>query len=110
MNYDNELTDRIADLLKGKRGITTKKMFGGLCFLHYGNMLCGTLKTKLVARVGPEQYDKALKLTYARPMDFTGKPIRGMVYVVPEGIKTKAALSRWIDRCFNFACTLPKKK
>lgn len=75
-----------------------------------GNMLCGIVDDKLMARVGPEQYDNALKHEYCTEMDFTGKPLKGMVYVLPEGIESKRSLKKWIDMCIAFASILPKKK
>ena len=85
-------------------------MFGGLCFLHNGNMLCGIVKEKLVARVGPEAYESALKQNYTKPMDFTGKPLKGMVYVIPKGIKSNTNLEKWINKSFDFVSKLPSKK
>jgi len=92
MSYNEFLATRILESLKGIKGITQKKMFGGLCFLHNGNMLCGIVKEKLVARVGPVAYESALKQNYTKPMDFTGKPLKGMVYVIPKGIKSNTNL------------------
>lgn len=86
-------------------------MFGGLCFMDNGNMLCGAdLKHGLSVRVGPEQYEKVLKLKHARIMDITGVPMKGLVFVNIEGYRTKAALSKWVDRGLVFTKTLPKKK
>jgi len=109
MNYDEKLVQRISRILERRRGITTRKMFGGICFMLNGNMLCGIAKGKLVARVGPDAYEKALQQKYARPMDFTGKPLKGMVYVLPEGIKSSAALKGWIDKSIGFVNSLPRK-
>ena len=110
MSYDKNLASRISELLKGINGITQKKMFGGLCFLHNGNMLCGIVKEKLVARAGPDVYVSLLKNKYTTRMDFTGKPLKGMLYILPEGIKTRASLKKWIDKCLSFVTTLPSKK
>lgn len=110
MHNKDELAERIAAVLRGKRGITQRKMFGGVCFLLHGNMVCGTVKNKLMARVGSEQYEKALKLRHVTPMDFTGRPLKGMIYVLPEGIRTRAMLERWIARALDCVRTLPKKK
>lgn len=109
MSYDEKLADRIAHCLKGKHGISQKRMFGGLCFLAHGNMLCGVVKDKLMARVGPDAYEHCLSLKHVEPMDFTGKPMKGMVYVLPPGTKTQAALQKWVDRSMDFVKTLPKK-
>ena len=75
----------------------------------HGNMVCGTVKDKLMARVGPEYQEKAMKLKNVRPMDFTGKPMKGMIYVLPPGIRTQASLERWVGHAMDFAKTLPKK-
>lgn len=106
---DDKLAKRIEEVLKGKRGITSKKMFGGTCFLLHGNMLCGVAKGKLVARVGPEAYESCLKLKNASEMTFTGKPMKGMIYVAKEGCKTNSQLGKWIDRSMDFVKTLPRK-
>ena len=105
MAYEEKLAQRIGSILQSRPEVSNKKMFGGLCFLLSGNMLCGINEDKLMARVGPENYDHALKQKYATQMDFTGKPMKGMIYVLPEGVKTKDSLTKWID----FVSTLPKK-
>jgi TfoX/Sxy family transcriptional regulator of competence genes len=79
-----------------------KKMFGGLCFMVGGSMCCGLTKTDFMVRVGPEQYEDALAQPHARPMDFTGRPLKGMVYVAPQGLRSDAALARWIKRGLAF--------
>lgn len=111
MAHDEKLNQRIREVLKGKRGITEQNMFGGLCFLHNGNMLCGCdLKYGLSVRVGPEKYEDILKLKHSRKMDITGTPIKGLVFVDPEGYKSKAQLSKWVELSLAFTKTLPKKK
>lgn len=102
MAYDERLVTRIRVLLKGKRGLAEKKMFGGIAFLLRGKMCCGVLKADLVARVGAEDYGKALTRRHVRPMNFTGRPLRGFVYVAPGGTRTKRDLQRWLDRCLRF--------
>ena len=109
MAYDKNLADRVGALLKGKRSITEKKMFGGLCFMVNGNMACGVEKNKLVVRVGPDDYEKFLKQKYVRKMDFTGKPLKGFIYVMPEGLRRTDSLKKWVDRGIQFAQSLPKK-
>ena len=109
MAYDEKLADRTRDRLKGKRGITEKKMFGGLCFMMNGHMVCGVEKDNLVVRVGPDQYDWALKQKHARPMDFTGRPLKGFVYVAPQGYKTLSSLKKWLDLATDFVDSLPSK-
>ncbi len=100
------MEEKIRALLASENGITEKKMFGGICFLHRGNMLCGIdNKKKLMVRVGPKQYEAALKMQHAHEMDFTGRPLKGMVYVASEEVD----LSKWIEMGLNFTRTLPKK-
>jgi TfoX/Sxy family transcriptional regulator of competence genes len=106
MAFDEDLADRIRELVGGQKKVTEKKMFGGIAFMVGGKMAVGIIGDDLMVRVGPESHDAALKLAHVRPMDFSGRPMKGYVYVAPQGIRTKAALLKWIDRGFNFAKTL----
>ena len=72
-------------------------------------MICGVEKDNLVVRVGPDQYDWALKQKHARPMDFTGRPLKGFVYVAPQGYKTLSSLKKWLDLATDFVRSLPSK-
>ncbi len=105
MAYDEALADRIRKALGRKKGITEKKMFGGLAFLLGGKMFCGINGDDLMVRVGPDAHAAALKRAHTRPMDFTGKPLKGYVFVGPGGQKG-AALTRWITQGADFATTL----
>jgi TfoX/Sxy family transcriptional regulator of competence genes len=109
MAYDEGLSVRIDELLVRRADIEVKKMFGGLCYLSRGHMLCGVLQDTLMARVGPDQYADCLEREHAREMDFTGKAMKGMIYVSPEGIESDEDLLNWIDTCFAFVDTLPPK-
>lgn len=84
-------------------------MFGGLAFLLNGNMCCGVVKDRLMLRLGPEGVEKALKAPHTQPMDFTGKPMKSMVYVRPEGYEADEDLERWVETAARFAKTLPAK-
>jgi TfoX/Sxy family transcriptional regulator of competence genes len=84
--------------LSKRTDVVEKKMFGGLCFMVNGAMCCGLSKADFVVRVGPANYDDALAEAHARPMDFTGRPLAGMVYVEPEGLRSAAALTKWVER------------
>ncbi len=106
MAYDEQLAVRVRALLKGQRVIVEKKMFGGLAYLSYGKMFAGILKDDLVVRVGPEANDLALKEPHTRPMDFTGKPMKGYVYVGPDGTKSTAQLRKWLTKGLDFAASL----
>jgi TfoX/Sxy family transcriptional regulator of competence genes len=107
--YDEKLAKRVRDVLGYTQNVTERRMFGGIAFMVRGNMCCGVLDDKLMVRVGPVAYDKVLRLTHSREMDFTGKAMRGIVYVVPEGTKTARQLRTWIQRGLEFVRTLPAK-
>ena len=97
MAYDEKLASRIRDILSQSKGLQEKKMFGGLCFLLDGKMVCGVLKDELIAKIGRENHERIAAQNHVRPFDFTGKPMMGMVYVSPEGMKTRRELSRWVE-------------
>ncbi len=109
MPYDEHLEERIDRVLKRRRGIATKKMFGGLCYLLHGNMVCGIVGETLMLRLGNEGAEAALAEPHTRPMDFTGRPLRSMLYVDPGGIESDAELEAWVERALAFAQTLPPK-
>ena len=102
MSYDETLAARIRRCLAARTDVVEKKMFGGLCFMVGGAMCCGLTKTDFMVRVGPDRYSDALAQPHARPMDFTGHPLKGMVYVGPEGLRTASALARWVQRGLEF--------
>ncbi|MEI8084109.1 MAG: TfoX/Sxy family protein [Actinomycetes bacterium] len=87
MVYDEQLADRIRDVLGDTPGLSERKMFGGVCFLINGNMACGPVRDFLMVRVGPDEYDKALTEGPARPMTFTGRAMRGIVEVESAALK-----------------------
>jgi TfoX/Sxy family transcriptional regulator of competence genes len=108
MAYDEQLAERVR-ALTGRDNLTERMMFGGIAFMLRGNMFCGIVKDELMVRVGPERYDDALAQPHARPMDFTGRAMRGMVYVSREGFGTDDALKRWVGQGLGFADSLPPK-
>lgn len=109
MAYDEMLAERIRTMVARRKGITEKKMFGGLCFLASGNMAFGIVKEELMVRVGPDAYEGALARPHARVMDFTKRPLKGMVYVGTKGFQTDEDLKAWLDRGLKFARSLPAK-
>lgn len=109
MSHDENLAARIRHVLTKRTDVVEKKMFGGLCFMVGGAMCCGLTKTDFMVRVGPDRYDDALAQPHARPMDFTGRPLAGMVYVAPEGIRSAPALAKWVGRGLSFVSSLPPK-
>ena len=84
-------------------------MFGGLAFMINGHMCCGVVKTDLMLRLTEEAVTKALHETHTRPMDFSGKPMRTMVYVDARGTDSEAALHSWVENAYAHAFTLPPK-
>jgi hypothetical protein len=107
--YDEATAARIRAVLAERTDVVEKKMFGGLCFMVGGAMCCGLTKTDFMVRVGPDRYDEAPAQRHARPMDFTGRPLAGMVYVAHEGIRSPAALAKWVGRGVSFVSSLPPK-
>lgn len=109
MAYDESLALRIRVALAGDPAVGERKMFGGVAFLHRGLMFVGVSGTSLMARVGSDNYADSLRHKHVREMDFTGKPMRGYVFVDAPGIKTEAQLHFWLQRCKKFVATLPLK-
>ncbi|MCA9705991.1 MAG: TfoX/Sxy family protein [Myxococcales bacterium] len=109
MAYDEILAERIRTVLHRRKGISERRMFGGLAFMAGGNMSCGVVRDELMVRVGPQGYDEALAQPHARPMDFTGRPLRGMVYVGKAGLVRDEDLQAWVMRGLEFARSLPAK-
>jgi hypothetical protein len=85
-------------------------MFGGLTFLVRGHMCCGVVGDDLVVRVGPERYADAVSRPGARPMDFTGRSLKGFVYVGPTGYVTDRTLAKWVRLATEYVSSLPAKK
>jgi TfoX/Sxy family transcriptional regulator of competence genes len=107
--YDEDLAQRVRDALAEQDTVTEKKMFGGLSFLVNGNMCCGVAGEDLMLRVGAERYDEALSRPHARPMDFTGKPLTGFVFVAPKGVTSDKGLNDWVGLAVAFAGSLSAK-
>ena len=109
MAYDESLADRVRGILAPVAGFSEKKMFGGLCFLVHGNMCCGVLKDELVLRLEPSRAQELLKRQHARPMDFTGRPMKGFLFVEAAGLCTDRQLRDWLSIALAFARGLPPK-
>jgi TfoX/Sxy family transcriptional regulator of competence genes len=108
MAYDEKLAGRIRRALGKRAGITEKKMFGGVAFLQGGKMFCGIVKDELMVRVGPQRYEEVLGKPHVRPMDFTGQPMKGYVFVGPAACRTARAVEVWVERGTSFVKTLGK--
>lgn len=108
MPYDPQLADRMRAALESRAGVVEKKMFGGYCWMLRGNMLCGVEVGRFMFRVGAEQEALALSQPGASPMDITGKPMKGFVWV-DAAATTAASLHTWIDLAARYVGTLPPK-
>lgn len=109
MAYDEGVAERLRERLAGRLDVTEKKMFGGLAFMVRGHMLVGIIGESLMVRVGPDEYAAAQKRPFAREMDFTGKPMKGYVYVDPAGFESDEDFTRWVELCLRFNAALPAK-
>lgn len=107
MAYDKDLDARVSEVV-GAWNATTKKMFGGTCHLLNGNMLCGVKEDNLIVRLGHEAGGSALDEPHTRPMDVTGRPMKGWVIVEAAGHSGKN-LRAWLERAHAFVSTLPAK-
>lgn len=109
MAYDPVLMNRVRALVKQKRGISERRMFGGICLMVNGNMFCGVRGNEILIRLGNDGVLRALEEDHTRPMDLTGRVIKSMIYVEPEGLEGDE-LKRWIEKALRFARTLPEKR
>ena len=110
MAYNEPLAERIRTRLKGTKGLTEKKMFGGVGFMINGNMACGVHKQDMVVRLSNEASEAALKRAHVKVFDMTGRPMKGWILVEPQGVASDQALQAWIDQSVSFAGSLPPKK
>lgn len=110
MAYSEELAERIREQLGIYDGVSERKMFGGICFMVNGHMTVGVVDDMLMTRHDPARDAEYLAMEHVRPMDFTGKPMKGKGYVEADGIADDEDLATWIGRCVEFVLTLPDKK
>jgi TfoX/Sxy family transcriptional regulator of competence genes len=108
MAYDEDLVARIREHVRSRPDVTERKMFGGLTFLIGGNMACGVSRNELMVRTGPLRYEEALTRPEAHLMEFTGRPMKGMISVRAEGLDN-GALAEWVEMGVSFAASLPLK-
>jgi TfoX/Sxy family transcriptional regulator of competence genes len=103
MAYDEELAERIRrGFRKARVRFEEKRMMGGICFMVDGKMCVGVEKTRLMARIDPLLYDEALRKKGCVPMDFTGRPLRGFVFVNLDGLATDIELNHWLKLALEF--------
>jgi len=114
MAYDEHLGERIHQVLKDRNAFyEARKMMGGLVFMVENKMCVGIVKDMLMARVAPEVYEESLERDGARPMDFTGRAMKGFIYVEPDGMDMQKDLEYWVDLALEFnprAKASPKRK
>ena len=109
MASNPKLVGRLSSILAGHPGVEGRKMFGGVAFLLNGNMCVGVHKDSLVVRVGERDAAPLLERAHVRPMDITGKPMKGWILVGPDGLKRRADLLRYVDAALEFVAALPAK-
>lgn len=108
--FDESLASKIRAALAARgEAADERRMFGGLAFMVRGHMCVGVTGDDLMVRVGPDQHDDALGRPHARPMDFTGRPLKGMVCVGPAGCRTAASVDAWLGRGLELVASLPVK-
>lgn len=106
---DEALVDRLRPLFKRRKGYSEKKMFGGICFMINGNMCVGPWKGSLIVRLDRAKHEETQSEKYARPMDITGKVMKGWARIEPQGIACDEDLQEWVSRAIQFARSLPPK-
>ena len=110
MPYDEDLAERIRELIAGEPAVTEMKMFGGLAFLAGGNMAVGVSgQGGIMARVDPGESEALVAGTDAYPMEMRGRPMKGWLRVDADHVRTKAQLSKWVRRGLAYARSLPPK-
>jgi len=109
MVYDEGVAFRISELLSERYDLIEKKMFGGIAYMVNGNMSCGIIGEDLMVRVAKENYEQYLEKEFVREMDFTGRSLKGMIYVSPGGIEEDEDLDYWVNAGIEYANSLPPK-
>jgi hypothetical protein len=109
MAYDEGIAQRIRETLQDRDDVVEKKMFGGIAFMVRGNMCVGVTGEDLMLRVGKARHPEFAEREHVRPMDFTGKPLGGFLYLAPEGYESDEGLAEWIGIALEYVLTLPAK-
>jgi len=107
--YDEDLAERVRAVLPAGAAVTERQMFGGLAFMLGGHMFCGVVKDTLMVRLGQDGADRALGRPHVRPMDFTGRPMKGMIFV-EAAVLRGPALQHWVDAAADYVRGLPPKQ
>ena len=109
MAFNEDLAARVREILAEGGEVDERRMFGGIAFMVRGHMCCGISGDDLMLRLGPDRAERALEEPHVRPMDFTGRPMKGYVYVAPAATRTEARLREWLGLARDFVGTLPPK-
>lgn len=110
MSYDEGIYKRVADSLSGVKGISEMKMFGGICFLLNGNMVCGVNGERILLRVNPSEGEELAKKDGVEPMIHGGRSIKGFLQLSPRSFSSDKNLQNWMDITLDFVSKLPAKK
>jgi hypothetical protein len=109
MAFDERLAERIRSALGQRKGLTEKQMFGGIAFMLKGNICCGVHRSELLVRLAPEETASALSEPHTHRFDLTGRPMKGWILVKPAGLKSAAALGKWVSVAAKYGSSLPAK-
>ena len=110
MAFDEHLAERVRQIVGERKGLSEKKIFGGLAFLLHGNMSCGIHGSELIVRIDPETTESALKEPGTRVFDITGRAMKGWLLVSATALKHETVLNKWIRRGLDYAGSLPRKE
>lgn len=109
MAFDEALAERVREALVGRAEVSERRMFGGIAFMVAGNMAVGIVGDDLMVRLGPDDAERALAEPHVRPMDFTGRPMKNMVFVGTQVTASDEDLAAWVDAGADYASSLPPK-
>ncbi len=109
MAYDEDLAQRVREVLAARAEVSERKMFGGIGFMIAGNMSVGVIGEELIVRLDPEDAEKSLREDGVRKFDFTGRPMKGWIFVAPDRTSDDAGLSEWVEAGADYAASLPAK-
>jgi TfoX/Sxy family transcriptional regulator of competence genes len=109
MAYDEDLAERVREVLSARSDVSERKMFGGIAFMVAGNMAVGVSGDELMVRLDPADSEKALSEQGVRVFDMTGRPMKGWILVSPERTADEAGLLEWVEAGAGYAASLPAK-
>jgi len=109
MPFDKAPAERLPSFFQGNDTVDEKKMSGGLAFMVNGYMCCGMVGKDLAVRTGPDAFDESVRPPHSRPMDLTGRPMKGFFFVAPAGFQSDLALKSWAQRGLDFVLSSTTK-